>query len=57
MVATALVGTARLRLSGFDRAFCALLVLPILVLGLAWADAWAWAQAIARDFPLIVGVR
>lgn len=46
-----------LSLSLFDKVFCAVLVLPILGFGLFWADAWGWAQEVARDFPLIVGVR
>ena len=47
----------RLGLSVFDKAFCAVLVVPILVFGLFWAGAWDWAQEVASDFHLIMGAR
>ncbi len=46
-----------MRLSTFDAVFCTLLVVPILGLGLFWSGAWHWAQAVAEDLPLVMGVR
>jgi NADH-quinone oxidoreductase subunit N len=46
-----------MRLSTFDAVFCTVLVVPILGLGLFWAGAWDWAQAVAQDLPLVMGVR
>ena len=46
-----------LSLTTFDRAFCALLVLPILFFGLFWSGAWDWAQGVAADFQLVLGAR
>ena len=47
----------RLQLNLFDKGFCALLVVPILFFGLFWGGAWEWAQDVARDFHLVLGVR
>ena len=44
-----------LKLAWPDGVLLAMLVLPILVLGLFWSETWAWAQDVARDLPLYLG--
>ncbi|MDA1194758.1 MAG: NADH-quinone oxidoreductase subunit N [Planctomycetota bacterium] len=46
-----------LRLSRADALLCAVLVVPVLGLGLFWWGAWDWARDVARDLPLVMGVR
>jgi NADH-quinone oxidoreductase subunit N len=46
-----------MKLAPVDGIFCAVLVVPLLVLGLFWSGAWSWAQDVARDLPLLLGGR
>ena len=46
-----------MRLALADKLLCALLVVPLVAFGLAWSGAWAWAQDIARDLPVLMGGR
>jgi len=46
-----------LKLGWIDGVLCAALVVPVIVFGLFWSDLWIWAQDVARDLPLFLGVK